>query len=825
MKTSSGIIEELYQLAERELAGIAFQIFLYDPISDSFTAQPRRLKTADAQFDQPKFEAIADPTQKENFAKPGFFSREGEIYLPLIQQGRLLGWFYLPTGSSQIIGVEDKLAQLNTAMAENVANLGQIYTDQDLERKNHELGILSRIAQGINITIHFDDMLELIYAQTIQVIPADVFRILLYNMQEDLYSYVFYLEKEERVGRKENIPLTGPETIEQRVIQTRKAFLSNSPAQTCAQMDLPIPPVGLRAALCVPLNSGADTIGCLFLGKSSDSPPYSNRQKEYLQAIADQTASAIVKSQLIATMERRARQLTRLNDAARRLNSTLELDPLLKMILESALQLVGSGQGNLLLVDDTSGELTNKVSINPPGQVGVGLEDAATLTVPLEVNQRVIGAMELATNPGASPLHEEDQKLLSAFASQAATAIQNARLYTLTDKNLASRIEELSVMQQIDLELNANIDLERTLSITLERALQVSGFSAGLITLVNTGEPTFWHVSDPNLATRDNIARFLPSLSKVTVGNETLLLNRQHDPDVPFLMESSTLQLLTPIKQDGLLVIETNQVPKNLDDTRAFLSRLADHAAIAITNGQLFNQIRDANLAKSEFVSFVAHELKNPMTSIKGYSELMAAGAVGPLTEDQSGFLHTIHTNVERMRAIVEDLNDITKIEAGRLRLDFNRVNIQDLIESVLNSTRRQAGDKKQNLTTSLSGELMPVWVDKTRTEQILVNLVSNAIKYTPDGGQIQLAAEDGMDGRVVISVKDNGIGISAEDQTRIFTKFFRSEDDRARKSTGAGLGLNITKNLVEMQGGEIWFKSQYNLGTTFFVALPTIEK
>jgi signal transduction histidine kinase len=259
---------------------------------------------------------------------------------------------------------------------------------------------------------------------------------------------------------------------------------------------------------------------------------------------------------------------------------------------------------------------------------------------------------------------------------------------------------------------------------------------------------------------------------------------------------------------------------------------LSDSAAIAISNAQLFAEVQRANLAKSEFVSFVAHELKNPMTSIKGYSELLAAGSVGAINEMQANFLGTIRANVQRMSALVSDLNDNAKIEAGQLRLDYKPVNVDDVVDEVIRSTKRQVDDKKQVIELLVPKELPNVWADQTRVGQVLTNLVSNAHKYTPEGGKILLGAEvtsnqwDPAGAKEVVHlwVKDNGIGISIEDQAKIFSKFFRSDDSKAREAPGTGLGLNITKSLVEMQGGRIWFDSEFRHGTTFHFTVPIAE-
>jgi signal transduction histidine kinase len=300
------------------------------------------------------------------------------------------------------------------------------------------------------------------------------------------------------------------------------------------------------------------------------------------------------------------------------------------------------------------------------------------------------------------------------------------------------------------------------------------------------------------------------------------------------LLASAHTQLIVPIRREtqviGLLHLEsTSDSQVDID----FLTRLTDHAAIAISNAQLFGEVQRANVAKSDFVSFVAHELKNPMTSIKGYTELLAGGAVGQINQMQSNFLTTIKSNVERMSTLVSDLNDNSKIEAGRLRLEYKAISAPDLVDEIVRSIKRQIEDKKQTLEVILPERISPMWADRTRVGQVLTNLVSNAYKYTPESGLIQIGVEEianqwdpeGAARVVHLWVKDNGIGLSLEDQQKMFQKFFRSEDPKAREAPGTGLGLNITKSLVEMQGGKIWFESEYRKGTTFHFTIPVAEE
>ena len=198
----------------------------------------------------------------------------------------------------------------------------------------------------------------------------------------------------------------------------------------------------------------------------------------------------------------------------------------------------------------------------------------------------------------------------------------------------------------------------------------------------------------------------------------------------------------------------------------------------------------------------------------------------------QSQFLDTIRTNVNRMATLVTDLADIAQIESGRMRLEPSQFSYRVVIEEVVRSTKAAVDDKQQTLNVESDPDLPDVWADYVRQVQILTNLVSNAHKYTPEEGQITIHVNravnewdtEGAPEVLHIAVEDSGIGIGAEEQEGIFGKFFRSESRSVREVPGTGLGLNIVKNLVELQGGQAWFESELGVGSIFHVTLPLAE-
>ncbi len=228
---------------------------------------------------------------------------------------------------------------------------------------------------------------------------------------------------------------------------------------------------------------------------------------------------------------------------------------------------------------------------------------------------------------------------------------------------------------------------------------------------------------------------------------------------------------------------------------------------------------------KSAFVANVSHELRTPLTAIKGYVEVLLSGMAGDLTERQRHFLNIILNHADRLINLVNDLLDLSRLEAGRIRLQPERLELEPLIRDLVRDFRRRVEKENRQLTLKreIEPDLPPVYADPKRTEQILANLLENAVRYTPDGGTIWVSARRYDDQYVVVAVKDTGIGIPPEDQDKIFERFYRGQHPLVLATPGTGLGLPIVRQLVEMQGGRIWLESTGvpGEGTTFYFTIP----
>lgn len=891
------ILQTLRGSIDNSLVPNILHIFIFDPLGDQYTAarDANGKPTSDLRF--PKSSSLVTCLEQQRFPLflggttqlPTGLQNEqtrlnilgAQLFAPLSGRQRLSGWLALgPRRSGEPYSQRD-LSFLDAICDQASLAIERAQVVVNLETRVRETNVLARVAQGVNITLTLDDTLELIYAQTSQVITADEFHVMLNSREYGQLIEVFTVVDNERLSDFENRPPADGSPLENDVVRQRRSILTDDYNRECQKRGILSSRADIAGWMCVPLNAGDQTIGTISLGKHDPTVLYTRDQLELLQAIGDQVAGSIVKVQLLQETERRARQLSSLNEVTRQLTSTLELEPLLNNILKSGVEILNCEAGSLLLVDENTGELVFRAANGPvaanllntrlPPGTGLagkcvnermplivndvlnnkawfkktdqttGFETRSILVVPLLVKGQVTGVVEVINKLDGSPFIQDDLDLLSTFAGQASVAVENARQFTMTDLALAARVDELSAMQRIDRELNTSLDVATTMRITLEWALRQSNAEAGLIGLVEEGGVKIITSQGYSSELEPFSASLLPiaesSLEEaIKSGAAQRFTVNGPDGSMPGILASAASQVVLPIRREtntiGLMLIESLPGKPLTDETLGFLSRLCDHAAVAISNAQLIATIQAADVAKSEFVSFVSHELKNPMTSIKGYTELLAAGAVGQVNEAQANFLSTIRSNIERMNTLISDLNDVSKIEAGRLRLDFKALPLSSAIEEIVRSTRRQIEEKSQQLNIHIPADLPNLWADRTRLAQVLVNLVSNANKYTPQSGVIEVAAEvcqnqwdpTGSPQVVHVWVKDSGIGISQEDQKKIFQKFFRSEDPKTREVPGTGLGLNITRSLVEMQGGKIWFESEFRQGTTFHFTIPVAE-
>jgi signal transduction histidine kinase len=634
------------------------------------------------------------------------------------------------------------------------------------------------------------------------------------------------------------------------------------------------------AVLGVPLRWAGKVRGVLQLVHHPKELRFSQDDVWLMEFFATQSAIALEKSRFLKQARDRASQLAILSEVSVAMSSTLNLDEALKQVMNRAVEILHAEAGSLLLVDPQGTQLTFEVVLGPTGSelqgvktpIGKGIVgtvaetgkplivndvaadprfniafDEATefrtkdiLCVPMIAHDQVVGVIEVINKQDGTVFSEEDSNLLLSFGAQAAIVIENAQIFTRVDQALAERIQELQMLQVFDQALQTSLELEVVLDISLTHLMDSLGISMGLIGVIrNEEEPGLYLLAQHGMPMEMGRYKKDPwplnrgILGRVARTGELAWVNdlSQAENYVPKNHRTRSLLVVPVFREDrviGVIDLESTDDDYFTSEDVAFVKLLASHAAIAIDNAQLFEQVREANDAKTEFMNIASHELKIPMTSIKGYTKLLQMGAGGTLSEQQDDFLQIIINSVDRMARLVNDLLDVSRIEAGRIRLEITDVQMRDVINEVIKAVRTQIDRKKQNLTLDMPDDLPELRADYTRMVQITTNLISNAYKYTPEGGDISIAAKFFNNGEVdsiSVTVKDTGYGMSEEDQEQLFTNFFRSADQNIRDEPGTGLGLSITKNIIESHGGELTFESELGKGSSFTFTLPLVCK
>lgn len=536
-----------------------------------------------------------------------------------------------------------------------------------------------------------------------------------------------------------------------------------------------------------------------------------------------------------------------LYNISRLIGSSLDLQTVLDQVMDAIIQLTGAERGFLMLRDDDgemeikaarhldqqaldakdfqysrtiahhvmdSGQpiLTTNASEDPRFSQNISVISQALRSImatPLRARGNVIGLIYVDNRAFAGLFSQDDLTALDTFSAQAAIAIDNARLFSATDQELTRRLEELRQLRRIDMLLNETLELDKAVNFTLEWACRLSAANTGYLGLFEEGgKPKVYHygIDSPPFTYLD---REYPEISQVIQNGRTLIVqsnNRQRP-----------VTLLTPVKRDQRVmgVLALNKDSAFTEDHQDLIERVVARASVALENARLYSAVNAANIAKSEFVGIVAHDLKAPMTAIKGYAEMVVVMG-NDLDPRQRDFVERITGTVHRMEVLVSDLADISRIESGHFRMDEMRVPVLEIVNVVRDTNMAEIHKRSHQFVENVADNLPDLWVDYHRLLQVLNNLVTNAYKYTPDGGTITLTVHKNTQERVEFTVADTGIGLSEDAVQKLGTKFWRAEDNFTRAQPGTGLGFTITKHLVEQMGSEVKIESEVGKGSRF---------
>ncbi len=466
--------------------------------------------------------------------------------------------------------------------------------------------------------------------------------------------------------------------------------------------------------------------------------------------------------------------------------------------------------------------------------------------VPMLKNNEFIGIIAIYRQE-VRPFTAKQIELVTNFAAQAVIAIDNARLLNelrqRTDE-LGRSVGELRALGEVSRAVNSTLDLQTVLSTIVAKAVQLSDTEAGAI-YVFDDQPRQFHLRatygmDQELIdalTEQHIGLDDPNIAHALAQGEPIQVADLRE-GVPSAVNEVILRagfrglLVAPLVRGeevvGMLVVRRRTPGEFASNIVDLIKTFAAQSVLAIQNARLFREIEDksrqlevASQHKSQFLANMSHELRTPLNAILGYTELIADGIYGEPTEKMLSVLRRLERNGRHLLGLINDVLDLSKIEAGQLALELSDYSLQDITQTVRSTLEPLAADKNLALKVELAPKLPPGRGDARRLTQVLINLVGNAIKFT-DAGEIVIKAA-ATEGLLRVSVRDTGPGISATDQAKLFQEFQQADNAITRKKGGTGLGLAISKRIIEMHGGKIWVESQTGQGSTFSFTLPVL--
>ena len=465
------------------------------------------------------------------------------------------------------------------------------------------------------------------------------------------------------------------------------------------------------------------------------------------------------------------------------------------------------------------------------------------LSVPMLREGKLIGVITTWRRE-VRPFSDKQVALVKTFADQAVIAIENVRLFQEIQertRELQLSLEEVRALSDVSRAVSSSLNIQDVLDTVAGHAVNLSKSDGCGVFEFNPTRQAFDVVASHNLGSAflGAIHRTTIDLGKTTIGQASESGQPIQVPDMAgahdhpfrqFTLEAGFRSVLTvPMTGNHTVrgIVLLRRSPGQFDDRVVnLLTALASQSKVAIENARLFSEIEDkgrqieaANRHKSEFLANMSHELRTPLNAIIGFSEVLLDPSLKVTEEDQAQFLTDVLSSGKHLLGLINEILDLAKIEAGKMELQIEPALLQDVVEAVSNTMRSLAVKKSIDLRAESDERLAPFPMDGARLKQVLLNLVGNAVKFTPEGGRVWVRA-DSEDGSVRVEVGDTGPGIPTEDHERIFLEFQQAGSD-AEKPQGTGLGLAVAKKFVEMHGGKIWVESEVGKGSRFFFTLP----
>ncbi len=745
----------------------------------------------------------------------------------------------------------------------------------ELMRRTHELEILREISIAITSTLDLDQILRVVYERVGPLLDVNTFFIALYDQAKRELQFELLVDNGE-LSAKFTQPLDPVAGLSGWIVEHRKPLLIGDLAD---EQLAPVAPgvIGspTRSWLGVPLIVQDRLIGVMS-AQSYEPNRFDGGHLKLLDAIANQISIVIENARLFGQTRARADELAAADEINRAINSTLELEQVLQLFFDQLSRLFNTEAGSIVLLDPVSNELVFEVVHGGAGStllhkrmrshdgiVGwvtqhnqsllvpdvrddprwfkgfdqdTRFQTRSIIAAPIRAENRTIGAVELINRRDGSAFSAADEKLLDMFAASAGIAIENAQLHRQTEKRLA----EVTTLNVIANQLATSLDVSEILGTIVARLQSIFSSRSCTIHLLDSEGRILKRqaVSGPE---RDDGQGDVPLgqgiVGRVALEHQSIYIPHPAEaPEgvslVPGAACMFTVPLLSRDRVLGTLSLDCESPRALSDDDQRLLTTVAAQIATAVENAQLYadlkvratrleqayDDLKELDRLKTEFVQNVSHELRTPLTFIKGYSELMRSGTFGDLPSRAREGMEVVAEKTDALIRLVNDILSLQRAEPQQFRM--TSVNIGMLARATVRAATYAAAQAKINLIEEIAPDLPEIEGDPERLGEVFENLIGNAIKFSPDGGDVCVRVYL-VEGNIRVQVQDHGIGIPADHVDKVFNRFYQVDGSTTRRFGGTGLGLAIVKHTVEAHGGQVGVESEFGVGSTFFLSLP----
>lgn len=725
-----------------------------------------------------------------------------------------------------------------------------------------ELTELYNVSVKLSGTLDPDEMQRLVAGAALELLDTEMSAVLRLDVNGRVIHQVF--ADRERVSEGVQIPIR-QNGFTARLLQSNRPLAVTDLAQS--DPESPALALGARSVLGMPFGTTDEHLGVIWVGAAQPNE-WTEHQTSLLSILANQAGQAFKSAQLFdqvrnlaADLERRVIERTAALEEANRqiihekerlevvheitmaLTETLDLNEIISRALEMSSTNLGVARGSIMLREQQSGELVCRAVLQEQGVVrsasqpisfksGDGLagwvlqhqvptriadvrlderwiveegraDDVRSVAaVPLMTRDTTLGVLIL-TSPIVGYFTEAHVRLLATIANEVAIAIHNETLYSYITE-MATRLADL---------------LEQQREETSKSRAILRSVTEGVIVLDEEGRIALFNPAAENVLDIPASEVLDRPMLHLAAQGKTEAQRRRAET----IHEGLRLGLETAKKRQGIYSM-------SLELTHPDQTIAVNIAPVVGPDGHNYGDVAvlrditreiEADRAKREFISKVSHELRTPLTAIKGHVDLLLLGSLGPLNDSQVSCLTIAKNNSNRLRDLIEDILDISRIESGKIKLNFKQVDVRAVINDVVQSLRLEAERKDMLVEVDVADDLPALIADQKRLTQVIFNLFSNAVKYTFRQGRICVRAFLNPGNMVQVEVEDTGVGMSPEQVEKLFRPFYRADNPLRDEAGGTGLGLSIAKSLVEQHGGEMWVNSEQGKGSTFSFILP----